>query len=398
MSRSLLLFIALVLVASCKSSEEPSSGVAAGAAPKSAPEARATRVEVATVTSTRTTSEFVRPGEIDGAREASLASALGGFVERVSVETGQDVAKNAPIAHVDTRTHAAQVRLTKVELDEARRELTRLESLGKAVASARVDTARSRLARAEAQHGLSLTRQSRAVIRAPFAGAVVGLEVEKGEVVSPGAPVARLIQLDPIHVSVSVTDRDVAALRVGGEAEVTTSAVPAPMIGKIARIEPAADQETRTFLVEVEVANAERRLLPGMIARVAFASDRETEAIVVPQDFIVTRREGNGVFIADDNVARWRPVELGGIVGTDVEVTSGLKMGERVVIVGHRGLADGDRLLVSREGRCCSNGRVVFDEGPAKAPAASPGKEAAGAPGEKQAAKPGKGAVKEPGK
>lgn len=366
MSRSLLLFIALALVASCKSSEEPSSGVAAGAAPKSAPEARATRVEVATVTSTRTTSEFVRPGEIDGAREASLASALGGFVERVSVETGQDVAKNAPIAHVDTRTHAAQVRLTKVELDEARRELTRLESLGKAVASARVDTARSRLARAEAQHALSLTRQSRAVIRAPFAGAVVGLEVEKGEVVSPGAPVARLIQLDPIHVSVSVTDRDVAALEVGDKAQINTTTTADPVTGTIARIEPSADLQTRTFLVEVEVANEKRRLLPGMIAQVGFRSERSGEALFLPQDFIVTRLDGNGVFVVDGGKARWRPLELGGVSGTEVEVASGLEPGERIVTLGHRGLNDGDPLIISREGRCCVDGRVVFETGTKK--------------------------------
>lgn len=358
--RSCAWILASVLIASCESGEAPSTGTPAGSVEKKAPEVRATRIEVAELQTTRSTRRFVRPGEVVGAREAKLASALGGFVERVLVETGARVEKNGPIAYIDTRTHRAQVRLTRVELDEAKRELERLEKLGKAVPSARVDAARSRLARAEAQHQLSLTRSSQAVIKAPFSGVVVDLELEQGEVVAPGAPIARLIQLDPIHVSVSVTDRDVGSLAIGGEARVSTSATADPQAGEIVRIEPAADLQTRTFLVEVAVPNAERRLLPGMIAQVEFRTERAGEALFLPQEFLVTRLDGNGVFVADGKVARWRPVELGAIAGTDVEIARGLEAGERIVVLGHRALNDGDPIIVARAGRCCEGGRVVF--------------------------------------
>lgn len=377
MKNVIALALTALMASACSSSEEPPAGTAAGAATKTAPKARATRVEVATVHPTRHQSHIVRPGEVAGAREAHLASALGGFVERVAVETGQRVKKNKVIAYVDTRTHAAQARLTKVELDEATRELARLERLGDAVASARVDAAKSRLARAKAQHALSTTRQAQAVIRAPFAGAIVGLDVERGEVVAPGAPIARLIQLDPIHVSVSVTDRDVGSLEVGGDAVVTTAATAAPMAGKIHRIEPAADLETRTFLVVVELPNPERRLLPGMIAQVSFSGEHAAEALFIPQDFLVTRLDGNGVFVADGEVARWRPLQLGTIAGTQVEVVKGLRPGERVVVLGHRSLEDGDPLIIAREGKCCTDGRVVFPgdaETAAKKPAPEPEK------------------------
>ena len=362
-----MLTAATSLVA-CGSKDEQ-TGTAAGAAPKKAPEVRATRVEVAAIHATRSTNQFVRPGEVKGAREAQLASALGGFVERVVVKTGAKVKANTPIAYVDTRTHAAQTRLTKVEVDEAERELARLEKLGKVVASARADTARSRVARAKAQHALSITRQSRAVIRAPFAGVIVDLDVEQGEVVAPGAPVARLLQLDPIHISVSIADRDVAALEVGAKARVNTAGTAGSVEGVIERIEPAADLKTRTFLVEVAVDNAERRLLPGMIAQVGFSSERAGDALFIPQDFVVTKLDGNGVFIVDGTIARWRPLELGGISGTDVEVAKGLVTGERIVVLGHRDLNDGDPLIVAREGRCCEAGRVVYERPSKPAPA-----------------------------
>jgi len=375
--RSLIVFaiatiatIATIGATGCAKKEQ-SEGTPAGSAPKGSPSQSGTRVEVATVAPSSGSVKIVRPGEITGAREAQLASAQGGFVERVYVETGESVKKNKVLARVDSSTHAAQAKLTRVELDEAKRELARLEKLGKAVASARVDAARSRLSRAQAQHSLSALRQSRAAIRAPFAGEIVGLAIERGEVLAPGAPIGRLVQLDKLDVDVSVTDRDVVALRVGGDAYVTTAAVADPVKGTISRIEQAANRQTRTFMVEVEVTNAERRLLPGMIAQVTFASSKGREAIYLPQDLLVTQLDGNGVFVvgeAKDGTpsAVWKPVELGSIIGTDVEIASGISAGERVVILGHRGLAAGDPLIITREGRCCENGRVVFEDPSAK--------------------------------
>ena len=343
----------------CKS-KEPSDGTPAGSSPKGAPSQTGTRVEVAAVTSQKSTTRIIRPGEIAGAREANLGAALGGFVEKVVVTTGKTVRKNAPLIYVDTSTHAAQARLTKVEVEEAQRELARMKGLGKAIASARVDAAVSRVARARAQHSLSITRQSRAVIRAPFAGVVVGLDVERGEVLAPGAPVARLVQLDPLHVKVSVADRDVVALKLGGKANVSTSAVGNQVSGEIARIEPAANLSTRTFTVEVAIPNPDRRLLPGMIAQVEFTSQRNGDAMFIPQDLLITRREGNGVFVVDGKRAKWRPVVLGGIAGTDVEISSGLRSGESIVVLGHRNLSDNDELIITRRGQCCVNGRVIY--------------------------------------
>ena len=362
---------ALLLLAGCAKDEQESSGAAAGSSPKQAPSTTATRVEVAAIQVTQPTLRITRPGEVQGAREATLASALGGFVEAVKVESGDRIEKGKPVAYVDSSIHNAQAKVTKVELGIARRDLARLEKLGKSVAEMRVDAARSQVERAEAQHALSQARQSRAVIRAPFSGSIVDLQIERGEVVSPGMPLGRLIQLDPVHVTVSVADRDIASLEVGGQATVTAAGAPMPVTGRIHRIEPAADLQTRTFMVEVEVENKEQRLLPGMIARVSFDRQGPSDSLLLPQDFLVTQLDGNGVFVADkDDKARWRPLELGNIIGSQVEITSGLSPGERVVIKGHRGLSEGDQLMITRNGECCTRGRVKFDVtgGAAKAP------------------------------
>lgn len=378
--------LVFVLVA-CGGGSEPPEGTAAGAATKHAPNTSATRVEVATISASQPQLDVVRPGEVEGAREAHLAAALGGFVEAVKVENGATVKQGQPIAYVDSSVHNAQAKLTKIEVDDAKRELARLESLGKSVASARVDAARTRLARAEAQHAMSRTNQARAAVRAPFAGVIVDLQVERGEVVAPGAPIARLIQLTPALVSVAVTDRDVPALRVGAPARVSSSGFAGEVDGTIKRIQPAADLDTRSFTVEVEVPNADKRLLPGMIARVTFSSSRTEKLMLMPQDFLVTQRAGNGVFIVGEgSVARWRPLELGTIYGTQIEVKSGLADGERVVVLGQRALAEGDQLLVTREGHCCENARVVYPHATGVSAAPAPAERDADSPSDPKAA------------
>ncbi len=143
--------------------------------------------------------------------------------------------------------------------------------------------------------------------------------------------------------------------------------------GRVAFIHPAADLQTRAFEVEVEVSNDDGRLLPGMIAQVEVSQPIGGTRPVIPQHVLVTRLEGNGVFVAEAGegdaaagaedglaTARWRPVTVEAIVRNQVVIASGLEAGERVVVVGHRELAEGDALLVTREGHCCTNGRVTY--------------------------------------
>jgi RND family efflux transporter MFP subunit len=169
------------------------------------------------------------------------------------------------------------------------------------------------------------------------------------------------VRLDPVHVVLSVPDRDVVALSEGTEVEVTVPAVPKPQPGKIIRINPTGDQETRAFRAEVEVDNADMKVLPGMIASVRLDRTLQTGGVVIPQDWLITRRDGVGVFLENDAVAHYRPVKAGRVVRDQVIIDEGLQAGDRIVIKGHRQLADGDSLVITREGQCCKRGRVAFE-------------------------------------
>lgn len=357
-----VLGLAVLALPACEQAEAQPDGEAKAEAAKPAPpEAKATRVEVATVKRGKAALSLTLPGEVEGVRDALLAAPLGGYVEAVHVASGDRVRKGAPLVHVDTATHSARRAQAEVELEAAEREYRRAKQLGDALPSAELDGAESRVKAAKAAAWTAQVQASRTVIGAPFEGIVTQVEIEVGEVAAPGAPLVRLVQLDPAKVTVSLSDRDVVAIHKGVAARVSADAKSGMLEGTVKHIQPAADLRTRSFIAEVEIPNEAETLLPGMIVSVALEVPLSDDQLVIPQDWLVTGMEEIGVFLDEGNVARWRVVELGPVIGRDVVVKSGLEPGEPVVITGHRALADGDPLLVTRRGTCCTNGRVVFE-------------------------------------
>ena len=365
MKSIILSFLALCLVG-CAAAEAtqdapPKAGgtARAGDALK-LPASAGTRVEVATLGPSEARLKLRLPGEVKGSREALLAAPMGGLVESVHVPVGQSVKAGALLARVDSAPYAVQLEQAKADVELAAADLARNEKMGDLGTAAQRQALRTRLRVARAGLKAAQIRMTRTRITAPFGGTIAQNNLEVGEVVGPGAPVLRLVKLDPVVVELSVSDRDVTALREGMEVSVIADATLAPRRGKIARISPAGDLKTRSFTVEVEVPNADRSLLPGMIASAQISEVVAREAIVIPQDWLVTRLDGLGLYAEVDGVATWRPVTVGSVVGDQAVIADGVRAGERVVIKGQRDLAPGDALVVARSGQCCALGRATF--------------------------------------
>jgi membrane fusion protein (multidrug efflux system) len=352
------LFLLLLGTAACNS---------AGAAPQPTgaktepPAADAVRVETAVLEKSKASLQITLPGEIEGHRDATLQAAPGGLIESVHVKAGDRVRRGQLLVRVDTATQSARLDQTAVELSSAERELRRAQDLSDVIPKAELDAAETRWRAAKAAIGSQRVSVARSVVTAPFAGVAVRVDAEAGEVAGPGVPLVRVVQLDPVKVTVSLSDRDVVALREGMKAKVRVNALSGVFEGTVKRLHRAADLSTRAFTAEVEIPNPNEDLLPGMIASVTLDAQFDGKGLVISQDWLVTGIQENGVFVDDNGVAKWRPVELGPILRDQVLVTKGLHLGDRLVINGHRELADGDPLLVSRHGTCCTNGRVRFD-------------------------------------
>lgn len=354
--------LGLALLGSSGCTNASASNKEAGEKPQPKMEnVNATRVEVARVSKTGASMDLRLPGEVEGGREAVLASPRGGQVEQVAVQDGDRVKNGQLLVQVDTTVYHLQVEQAEAELEQAKKDLERADKLGGIMTQSERERIQLQVRLLTSKLKLARLELSRSMIRAPFAGVVAELDVERGEVVGPATPVLRLLQLDPIKVILSVPDRDVVALTAGTNVDISVGARSGVVKGKITQLIPAGDRKTRSFKVEIAADNSDASLLPGMIASVAVKQTLSEGAVVVPQDWLVTQRDKVGVFVVDkQNVARWRDVQAGQIVREQVVIRNGLKPGDRVVTTGQRSLADGDPLILTREGTCCKNGRVQF--------------------------------------
>jgi len=214
---------------------------------------------------------------------------------------------------------------------EARRDMTRA---GKAQASA---------ALTQAQTSLSYTQ-----IRAPFSGVVTEKKADAGTLVSPGMPIFTLEDTRSFRLEVTVDETDIHLVHVGQIAPVSIDGLGnIQLSGKIAQIVPAADTDSHSFLVKVELP-PDTRLRSGLFGRARFPRGQRS-TLSIPRTSLVERGQLQGVYVLDTNqIAGLRYVTLGRSTGDQVEVLSGLQVGEKLVAApGNRELG-GKRIAIGQ--------------------------------------------------
>jgi RND family efflux transporter MFP subunit len=141
-----------------------------------------------------------------------------------------------------------------------------------------------------------------------------------------------LVRVDPLRLRVSVPERDAPSIRPGQAITVQVEGDPTEHTGKVARLSPAIQEDSRTLVVEAEVANPAGRLRPGAFARAEIVIEADRTAVLVPQSAIVTFAGLEKVLGVQDGRAVETRIRTGRRVGDRVEVTEGLTAGETVVV------------------------------------------------------------------
>ncbi len=318
------------------------------ASPREIPNAKATRVETRMVHVGPAVLVLELPGEVGSLHDASLASPRGGYVERVMAKRGDYVRAGTSLAQIDSTAARADAARAEAEWTLAKTEMDVVLQAPDSVSNARRTRAIAQLKSAEANHALAKAMMNRSQIIAPFSGVVNDIDVEVGEVLAPGMRVARIVDVDHLKVSVSVSDRDIAWTKQGVDAVVKADGGRITLKTKVARVDAAADMETRTFIAELDVSSGSG-LRPGMLVTVMLSAQAGQTVITIPQYALVTRGIANGVFVVKDGKAHWRDIVAGGLLSHDIIVEKGLQKGDEIVVRGHRELTEGDPVLVVRD-------------------------------------------------
>jgi len=213
-------------------------------------------------------------------------------------------------------------------------------SSGAVVAS--VDQYEAALVSARADVAAAQARKGDRMIRAPFAG-VAGLrQVSPGAYVGKGDDLVRLDALGTLKLEVPVPETYLPLVRIGLPITLTIDALPGQTFsGTVHAIDPVVDPASRNVRVRARIANPKGQLKPGMFARATANLGGKTSAILLPEQVIVPRPDGNYVFLAVDGKAELRKVTLGKREPGRVEIVSGVAIGDTVVLDGQIKLRPG---------------------------------------------------------
>lgn len=317
-------------------------------------------------------------GTLNAAQKFSVSPKVGGELKQLLVDIGDRIESGQVLARLDDETYrltrdqsAHNVSLAEAQQAEAianlslaESDLARQASLAdkritpqseyeayqnkKAQAEARLMLAGSQLSVAQSQLADAALKLSYTEISATWpedGPRWIGERLaDEGDLLTANTPLLTVVSLDPLLVVVEVIERDYPKIRVGQVAELRTEAWPGEVFtGKVVRVAPVLSTNTRQARVELEVANPDLRLKPGMFTEVLFVFKEIQNVWSVPQDVPFRRREGFVIFVADPETStvKLQPVDLGLVEDGRVELAGATPIEKPVVFLGQHLLDDG---------------------------------------------------------
>lgn len=296
-------------------------------------------------------------GQLRASQESDVAADANGKVAATLVERGQRVKQGETLAILDARgasitasAAAAQSNLAQAQLEQAKKECDRVESLFKtgAISQAEYDRTTSQckttqfsVAAAQAQQQNAQKIVGDAVIRAPFSGVVGERFVNVGQYVQPQTRVISLYAPDPLRLELTVPEANVGAIKPEMPVSFTVASYgERAFTGSVKFISPNVRVATRDLVIEALVPNAGLELRPGMFA-VARLPVGEKKLPVVPVTSVKTDEATSRVWVVVEKRIQERVVQLGGDREGKIAIVSGVKAGEQVVVQPGQDVRDG---------------------------------------------------------
>ena len=302
-------------------------------------------------------------GNVRAFRGVELSTEIGGLVQTVPIKSGQDVKEGELLIKLNDASDVAQLNSLKAMADLAKvineRDAQQLviQAISKNVFDSSKADAKSKQAQVEAQAALVAKKN----LKAPFSGRVGIVSINPGQYVNSGDKLFTLQTLDPIFVDFTLPQSNAEQIQVGQDVVVTTDAFKdASFAGKITAVSPKVDTNTRNIQIEAQIANPDKKVLPGMFANVNIKLGDQVKLLTLPQTAVTYNPYGSTVFIAKDTGKKDKKgkpaleaqqvfVTTGSTRGDQVAILKGINEGDTVVTSGQLKLKNGTPLMINNK-------------------------------------------------
>ena len=282
-------------------------------------------------------------GNLAPYKMVTVMSEAAGKVTRILFDNGSFVRQGATLLSIDKDLLRIQLKTTKTNLAKANNDLRRLTNLlgDGGATSQQVEEAQLAVDNLQLQIQSIKKQMAMRLVKAPISGIISQKKVEKGSLVSPAMPIARITNISRLKLQVYLTEHQVTTIKKGDRIAITPDTAPdEKTIGNISFIDVNTGPGKK-YLVEIELPNPDNRFRAGMTATAHFTGNKTKKVLAIPRKSIVGDLRNAKVFVVHSNTARLKSIQTGTVFHNKVQITKGLTPGDTIVVAGQINLEDG---------------------------------------------------------
>ncbi len=343
MKKLLLMLVAVVLVSS--SCQRQAAG------PNGKNEKAPTRVRIEKVSTAMSKGSQTYVGMVEEREATAVSFTSMGVIRWMLVHEGQAVSKGQPLAKMDSEQARNVLIGATAQMMQANDALERYKMLHEAGSLPDVKWVeiQSKVEQAKAQLEIAQKNLADCKLLAPVDGVIGKIFVKAGETAMPSQAVVSILDISSVKVKVAIPEAEISSIDANTSSTIKVEAVNGSFAG--GRIEKGvqADALTHTYDIRINVANGERKLLPGMVASVQFVAvpQQQTQQLSVPVTAVQRKADGS-LFVwtvGNDSTAHRTVVTTGETTGNRIVIATGLKEGDCVVTEGYQKLSEGTKVV-----------------------------------------------------
>lgn len=323
-------------------------------------QAPAVTVSTMKVTSSPWQTSLKAVGSLRAIVGVNVTTELAGMVQKIYFSPGATVKEGTILVQLNADAEIGQLYSLQAQVELAKITYARDQAqyAVHAVSKQQVDSDEWNLRNLRGQTAQQMATVNKKTLRAPFSGRLGISNVNPGQYLNVGDKVVSLQTLDPIYIDFYLPQQSIAQIKLGQPVKVKSDAYPGKTFnGKITTIDPAVDTDTRNVAVEATLENAKYELAPGMFASVDVTVGSPEAFITLPQSAITFNPYGDIVFIVkekgkDDKgqpilIVNQSFVTTGNTRGDQIQILSGIKVGDEVVTSGQLKLQNDSRIIIN---------------------------------------------------